>query len=493
MLDFPSLPKMDPEMAEGFPQFRILRTALLDPIDDARNILRRLQSNEMFQRYLQERSLYVLLLAAGVVITGLALAGGTVTFLMNRGTLLALVMIVFTPIVLVGSVLVQAYVLLSWLEGRSLAKLQEHRRARERGPISRWAARSFRIDPGPPPRVPWVPAVVLFVLPAAMLAGVAALVAAGLVVFQTVAAIIYATRDPVSGADHSGARPGVEAPPPFAAPPLPKIQLPSGTDDLNFASPTERSRGVSLTRGIRSAAESASRGIRSAAESASRAVRSAAQSGRRGFRFLVQLVLLNLLPFVEYCALISGMFVIVTGRQSGSERDLALGTGLVGAALLLGGLASIVAKRMSFRFYANPRAGYAGAAAVIAGMMQVIAGGLAMTAAHALATHIWQARLDALLANPWPLLVPLALLLIGAGLLMLRRSSDRVGPLGIVLFLVPKTLIGVAALGAGAAILAGWGWKLYDPQAFRSFLNLVPDEYMNLLANGWSAAIVLLR
>ena len=482
MLDFPSLPKMDPEMAEGSPQFRILRTALLDPIDDARNILRRLQSNEMFQRYLLERSLYVLPLAAGVVITGLALAGGTVTFLMNRGTLLALVMIVFTPIVLVGSVLVQAYVLLSWLEGRSLAKLQEHRRARERGPISRWVARSFRIDPGPPPRVPWVPAVVLFVLPAAMLAGVAALVAAGLVVFQTVAAIIYATRDPVSGADHSGARRGVEAPQPFAAPPLPKIQLPSGTVDLDFAPPTERSRGVSLTRGIRSAAESASR-----------AVRSAAQSGRRGFRFLVQLVLLNLLPFVEYCALISGMFVIVTGRQSGSERDLALGTGLVGAALLLGGLASIVAKRMSFRFYANPRAGYAGAAAVIAGMMQVIAGGLAMTAAHALATHIWQARLDALLANPWPLLVPLALLLIGAGLLMLRRSSDRVGPLGIVLFLVPKTLIAVAALGAGAAILAGWGWKLYDPQAFRSFLNLVPDEYMNLLANGWSAAIVLLR
>jgi hypothetical protein len=68
---------------------------------------------------------------------------------------------------------------------------------------------------------------------------------------------------------------------------------------------------------------------------------------------------------------------------------------------------------------------------------------------------------------------------------MLRPSSDRVGPLGTALFLVPKTLIAVAAVGAGAAILGGWGWKIYDPQAFQSFLSFVPDEYVKLLANGW--------
>jgi hypothetical protein len=68
---------------------------------------------------------------------------------------------------------------------------------------------------------------------------------------------------------------------------------------------------------------------------------------------------------------------------------------------------------------------------------------------------------------------------------MLRPSSDRVGPLGTALFLVPKTLIAVAAVGAGAAILGGWVWKIYDPQAFQSFLSLVPEEYVKLLANGW--------
>ena len=47
-------------MAEGSPQQRILRTVLLDPIGDARALLRRLQSNERFQSYLRERRLHAL-------------------------------------------------------------------------------------------------------------------------------------------------------------------------------------------------------------------------------------------------------------------------------------------------------------------------------------------------------------------------------------------------------------------------------------------------
>jgi len=217
------------------------------------------------------------------------------------------------------------------------------------------------------------------------------------------------------------------------------------------------------------------------------------QSGFRFLRFLVELCLVNLLPFVEYCVLAAGIFVIAQGRRAAAEQDVALGMLLVGVALLLAGLASIVTKRMSFRFYRSARTSYAGATMLIAGMMQVIVGGLAVATAHALATHVWQAKLDALLTNPWPLLIPLGLLLIGAGLLLVRRSSSHVGALGTVLFILPKTLTGVAALGAGAAILVGWAWKIYDPEAFLGFVRLFPDEYMNLLANWWSAAIALLR
>jgi hypothetical protein len=217
------------------------------------------------------------------------------------------------------------------------------------------------------------------------------------------------------------------------------------------------------------------------------------QSGRHSLRLLVELCVRNLLPFVEYCALIAGIYAIAAGRKSASEQEVALGMLLVGAALLLAGLASIVTQRMSFRFYGRARTGYAGATVLITGMMQVMVGGLAVATAYALATRMWQARLDALLANPWPLLIPLGLLLIGAGLLLVRRSGSYAGPLGIALLIVPKTLTGLAALGAGAVILAGWAWKIYDPQAFRGFVLLIPDEYMNLLANGWSAAIAWLR
>jgi hypothetical protein len=453
-------------------QVRILRYALLDPIDDARDILRRLQNNEAFRHYLWERRLRALPLVVGIVLASLACAGAALALalIMHAGALLELVAILaIAPIVLVGSFSVQAHVLLSWLEGRSLAKLQKGSRPRDRGRIGRWLVRRFRIELGPLPQVPWIPALVFFLLPVAILASVSAPVAAGLVAFQIVAAIIYARQDPVSGVDYSPARREVEAPKSFAAAPLRKA--PKGADDLDFTPTVARLGTASWARHLRSFV----------------------QSGFRSLRFLVERCLDNLLPFIEYCALVGGIFAVAAGRKSASEQDVALGMLLIGAALLLAGMVSIVTQRMSFRFYGSARAGYAGATALITGMMQVIVGGLAVATAHALATDVWQSNLDALLANPWPLLIPLGLLLVGAGLLLVRRPSSYVGPIGTMLFVLPKTLTGIAALGAGAAILVGWAWNIYDPQAFRSFVRLLPDEDMNLLANWWSAAIALLR
>ena len=265
---------------------------------------------------------------------------------------------------------------------------------------------------------------------------------------------------------------GVEAPKSFAAAPLPEVRLPKDVHDLDLASPAAPRPGIG---------------------SLARRLRSFVRSGLRSLRFLVELCLRNVLPFVEYCALIAGIVAVAQGRQSASERGVALGILIIGATLLLAGLVSIFTRRMSFRFLGSASTGYAGATALITGMMQVIVGGLAVAAAYALATRVWQASLDALSENPWPLLIPLGLLLIGAGLLLARRSSSYAGPSGTLLFIVPKTLAGLAALGAGAAVLVGWGWKIYDPTTFDSFVRLVPDEATNLLANGWIASIDLLR
>src|SRR5207245_11156024 len=95
-----------------------------------------------------------------------------------------------------------------------------------RGPIGQWLVRRYRIDMGPPPQVPWIPALVFFLVPAAMLAQVAAPLAAGLAAFQIVAAIFYASSDPVHVIDHSPARRWVEAPKPFAAAPLREVRSP---------------------------------------------------------------------------------------------------------------------------------------------------------------------------------------------------------------------------------------------------------------------------
>ena len=157
--------------------------------------MHRLRDNKAFQRYLRDRKLYVIPLAAAAALASLALTGAIVVFIARAGTLLAFVAMMLAPFVLIASLSVQAHVLLSWIEGRSLEKALGHRAARVPGPIGRWLMQKFRIDMGPAPRVPWIPALAFVILPLAVLAGVAAPVAATLIAFQILAAVLYARLD----------------------------------------------------------------------------------------------------------------------------------------------------------------------------------------------------------------------------------------------------------------------------------------------------------
>jgi hypothetical protein len=174
---------------------RVLRYVLLDAFDDARGLLRRSQDNEAFRRYLRRRRLYVIPLAAVIVAASLAFTGATVVFIARAGTLLAFLAMMIAPLVLIASLSVQSHVLLSWIEGRSLEKTLGHRAARAPGPFGRWFMRKFRIDMGPFPRVPWVPALLFVIAPLAMLAGISITAAATLVAVQISAAILYARLD----------------------------------------------------------------------------------------------------------------------------------------------------------------------------------------------------------------------------------------------------------------------------------------------------------
>ena len=221
----------------------------------------------------------------------------------------------------------------------------------------------------------------------------------------------------------------------------------------------------------------------------------AAASRRASFRLrsFGKLLLVNVPPLVEYVTLGAGAYLAASGRQSGSGRELALGVALVGAALLFAGLASIVTRRMSFRFFRRAASGYAGAIALIWGAMQVIAGGLALAAAYALANGTWGASLDGLVTNPWPLLIPVGLLAICAGLLLMHRPYGHFNPLGVLLYVLPKALTGAVVFAAGVAILGGWGWKIYDAKAFLSFVHASLGGNLHYIENGWSTVIAWLR
>jgi hypothetical protein len=468
---------------------RMLRRSLLDPVDNSFRILQRLRENNAFRSYIHERKLGALLLLLAVVVTSLTLTVAMAALTMSANAALALlVMLAILPIVLIGSFWVQAHVLLSWLEERSMVKLLPRGRSRDRGPVNQWFVRRFRIDMGPPPQVPWIPALVFFVLPAAVLARVSALSAVGLAVLLLAAAIFHAAQDSPIAASR-GRKPHA----PAAKASARVARVATKTASLASAAPARPARGPKAVSDLDFTAATP----RLRLSSAFRRVRSSAVSRFRRFHFRLrsagELLLLNLPPLVEYGALGAGLFFAASARRSGSGRDLALGIALIGAALVFAGLAAIVTQRMSFRFFSPARSGYAGAPARIAGAMQVIAGGLAGAAAQALASQTWDAKLQALLTNPWPLLIPLGLLLIGAGLLLVRRPDRPFGAAGIVLYIVPKALIGAVVVGTGVAILIGWAWKIYDANAFLSFVRLFLADEMQYLEKGWHAMIEWLR
>jgi hypothetical protein len=201
---------------------------------------------------------------------------------------------------------------------------------------------------------------------------------------------------------------------------------------------------------------------------------------------------MRILAFIEYCAVAVGVLALFAGRHFSLERGVSLGVFLVGAGILLGGLESILTRRMSFRFYDSAQES-AGTGALIAGLMLALVGGLAIGAAYALATHTWQATLDALVLRPWPALVPLGALLIGSGLILMIRPNTGTGVASTVLVAVPRTAAGlVLVVAGGAAALAG-AWELLDPNMFRRFIRLVQDSDLRVVERWWRAAIAFLR
>jgi len=186
--------------------------------------------------------------------------------------------------------------------------------------------------------VPWIPALVFFLAPAAMLAKSARPLARGLRLSRLLPRS-FTPDETVHGIDHSprgaGSRHQVFRGSSYAG----AARAPKQAGDLDFASPG-----------------------RSGHRSRTRRLRSFVQSGSRFLRFLVELLLLNLF-LLEYCVLVAG---ILRSRRADGRRRTAGALGMLSSASRCCSRTGVDRDEThEFRFYGSARTAMAGADALI--------------------------------------------------------------------------------------------------------------------------------
>ena len=133
--------------------------ALEKTFSEASKLVDGLRRAGAFRKYLARRAAFVVPAMALFFLVSIACAAALVILFAERHAMLALPGMVLAPFVLVGSFLVQAFVFLSWLEGRAITQALGRR---AKAPL----------DFGAMPSVPWVLAALFLGLPLAALAAV---------------------------------------------------------------------------------------------------------------------------------------------------------------------------------------------------------------------------------------------------------------------------------------------------------------------------------
>lgn len=186
---------------------------------------------------------------------------------------------------------------------------------------------------------------------------------------------------------------------------------------------------------------------------------------------------MRLLTLLEYAAVIAGIIAVVAGRFFALSKGVHLGVFLIGAGIALGGLESVLTRRLGFRTAEDSGEIYAGAPAVILGLMALLVGAAIIAAAYALDAGRWDATVRLLNARPAPLLATGGLLLMGVGALMTFNLRGRTGLAWLLLVRAPRTLLGVVLVVVGLAGigLAAWEWR--EPSAFNRFVRSLQQQF----------------
>ena len=176
-------------------QTRLVRFLFTDALDDARALLQRFQQVESFNLYVHERMPGVLVAMLIMFLISIGCVMGIVTLLPDMHWALVLPILLLLPVVLAGSLLVQVYVFLSWIEGRSMERALGSRRKAPRGPVAAWIQQKCGLDFGPFPSVPWLLAAIFLVVPLLLLASSWFPAAAAFIALGIVMPTVYALLD----------------------------------------------------------------------------------------------------------------------------------------------------------------------------------------------------------------------------------------------------------------------------------------------------------
>ena len=163
----------------------------MDIFNEALNLVRRYEKGDAFRNHVRERMNLVAPAMVLCALISLALCIGILAQ-MDHGGFLAFVAMVVLPVVLIGSALLQIYLLFSWLELRALQPMLHHGPAPAGGPA--WLAR-LRRQLGKAPPIPWIPVGLLLVLPLLLLGSAAPKMAALVMVLAVAMPVAYAHLD----------------------------------------------------------------------------------------------------------------------------------------------------------------------------------------------------------------------------------------------------------------------------------------------------------
>ena len=176
-----------------------------------------------------------------------------------------------------------------------------------------------------------------------------------------------------------------------------------------------------------------------------------------------------IVSFIAYAAIIFGVAGIFAGEHFGMAKGLHLGVFLIGAGIALGGLASLITRRMSMRFSSDAAQGYDGFPALVWGLMLFVTGVAVIGYAYALNAHSWVRVETSLLRYPGGLVAAAGMFLVGLSVLLFVDAGGQRRWWSTLLFRVPRILIALVVLICGITAAAGGAWYTLDTKGFSKF------------------------